>query len=106
MTTAIEIVTYKLKSDITTSQLQSTHDSINQFCTAQEGFIYRSISQDQDNTWFDIVYWQNMECAQKAGEAFMQNPICQTLSKFIDNETVVMRHMEVDSEHLTKSTPQ
>jgi hypothetical protein len=103
MTTTIELVSYKLKSGITTAQLQNTHDSLNSFCSQQEGFIYRSISKDQDNTWFDIVYWQNMECAQKAGEKFMQDEICHTLSELIDENTLVMRHMLADSEMLNST---
>lgn len=98
MTTTIEIVTYKLKTEASTEQLAATHEQVNQFCAAQEGFIYRSISQDENNTWFDIVYWQNMQCAKKAGEAFMQSTVCQQLSPLIDNETLVIRQMLADSE--------
>lgn len=103
MTTAIEVVSYKLNSTSTIEELRATHEQVNNFCEAQEGFIYRSISHDQDNTWFDIVYWQNMECAKKAGEAFMADANCQKLGKLIDNSSLVMRHMQADSEKLNSA---
>ncbi|MGJ8679809.1 hypothetical protein [Paraglaciecola sp.] len=98
MNSTIEIVTYKLKPGIADEQLQNTHSTLNSFCSEQEGFIYRSISQDQENTWFDIVYWKNMECAKKAGDNFMKSKVCQTLNELIDDKTLVMRHMQADSE--------
>lgn len=97
-TTTIEMVTYKLKTDATVKQLQATHEDVNAFCSSQTGFLYRSISRDDNNTWYDIVYWQNMDHAKAAGEAFMASAVCQTLSKIIDSESLVMRHMLADTE--------
>ena len=98
MTTAVEVVSYKLRDGIGKSELTLTHDDINSFCSEQPGFLYRSISHDQNDMWFDIVYWQDIECAKAAGEAFMANEKCQALSKLIDNETLVMRHMLAEAE--------
>ena len=92
-TTTIEMVTYKLKADSSVTQLQATHNEINAFCLSQPGFLYRSISQDESNTWYDIVYWQNMDNAKAAGEAFMATEVCHSLQKIIDGESVTMRHM-------------
>jgi hypothetical protein len=97
-TTTIEMVSYKLKAGVSLEQLKSTHHGVNDFCMAQPGFLYRSISQDDDHTWYDIVYWQDMDCAKTAGDAFMQSSAGQALVSLIDSDTMLMRHMLADSE--------
>lgn len=98
ITTVIEMVTYKLKAGVCVEQLQSTHQGVNEFCMAQPGFLYRSVSQDEEQTWHDIVYWKNMDNARAAGEAFMACSAGQALVELIDNETMQMRHMLADTE--------
>ena len=97
-TTTIEMVTYKLKPNVNIEQLQASHEGVNAFCMAQPGFLYRSVSQDEDNTWHDIVYWKDMHNAKAAGEAFMQSSAGLALVALIDNETMQMRHMLADTE--------
>ena len=97
-TTTIEMVSYRLKAGISIDDLRATHAGINAFCLAQPGFLYRSISQDEHQTWFDVVYWKSMDDANAAGEAFMQNSAGQVLANLIDNNTMQMRHMLADAE--------
>jgi hypothetical protein len=98
ITTVIEMVTYKLKAGVSVEQLQATHSEVNDFCLAQSGFLYRSVSQDEEQTWHDIVYWKNMDNARAAGEAFMACSTGQKLVALIDNESMQMRHMLADTE--------
>ncbi|KXI29367.1 hypothetical protein [Paraglaciecola hydrolytica] len=97
-TTTIEMVSYRLKAGISIEDLRATHSAVNNFCLAQPGFLYRSISQDEHQTWFDVVYWKTMDDAKAAGEAFMQSNIGQILVNLIDNTTMQMRHMLADAE--------
>jgi hypothetical protein len=92
------MVSYRLKAGVSIEDLRATHAGINAFCLAQEGFLYRSVSQDEHQTWFDVVYWKTMEDAQAAGEAFMQNPAGQILASLIDNNSMQMRHMLADAQ--------
>ncbi|WP_340680640.1 hypothetical protein [Paraglaciecola sp.] len=97
-TTTIEMVSYRLKAGVSIAELRATHAGVNAFCLAQPGFLYRSVSQDEHQTWFDLVYWKTMDDANAAGEAFMQNSAGQVLASLIDNNTMQMRHMLEDAQ--------
>ena len=97
-TTTIELVTYRLKAGIEKAQFAATHEAVNTFLTAQPGFIYRSNSEDKDGLIYDIVYWQSMEQALTAGEAFMQHPAGQSLIAVTEENSITMRHMPADTE--------
>ncbi|MDF2180061.1 hypothetical protein P2G88_17535 [Aliiglaciecola sp. CAU 1673] len=96
--TTIEMVSYKLKTDASIAQLRETHEGINAFCRSQPGFIYRSLSKDAEDTWHDIVYWQDMNSAKAAADAFMQNETAQHMLRLLDESTLKMRHMQADTE--------
>ena len=98
MTTTIELVSYRLKDNISKDQLAATHDEVNQFLLKQEGFMYRSCSEDDNGLIYDIVYWQNMETAKAAGEAFMNHPAGQSLIVLCDESSLSMNHMELLTE--------
>ncbi len=102
MTTTIELVRYQLKDGVSATELQATHEGINTFLKQQPGFIYRSNSQDAEGTLYDIVYWQSMEQAQAAGEAFMNSSACAALMTITDESSVNMTHMPVGSEVLNE----
>lgn len=97
-TTAIEIVSYKLNQAVAAEKLEEINQAVNEFLSAQEGFYYRSMSQDETGTYFDIAYWQNMELAKKAADAFCQDTAGKALMAITDMESVKMKHMTAISE--------
>jgi len=98
MTTTIELVSYKLKDGASKADLAATHKGVNAFLQQQPGFIYRSNSEDANGLLYDIVYWQTLEQAQAAGEAFMNSEACHALMAITDETSVTMTHMPVTSE--------
>jgi len=94
----IELVSYKLKADSTKEQLAATHSDVNAFLAEQPGFIHRSLSEDSNGLLYDIVYWQGMENAKNAGEAFMAHKAGQALVALCDENTISMQHMEALTE--------
>ncbi len=94
----IELVTYKLKTDTTKEQLAATHSDVNAFLKKQPGFLYRSLSEDDSGLLYDIVYWQDMETAKNAGEAFMADKAGQALVALTDESSISMRHMDALTE--------
>ena len=98
MTTAFEIVTFSLKSGYSIDDLQPFQEKINQFLKAQDGFYYRSLSQNEQGTLFDIVYWRDMAAAKAAQAAFTEAGLCELFDGFCDMESVAIQHMEVASE--------
>ena len=96
--TVIEMVSYQLKENANKEQLAATHEKVNSFLHTQQGFMYRSLSEDDKGLLFDVVYWQDMATAKAAGDAFMAHPAGQSLMALIDEESVTMRHMPVQTQ--------
>jgi len=102
MSTSIELVTFKLAQGVMPEQLIATNDAMQAFLSQQPGFIYRSLSKDEDGQWFDIVYWSDEASAKTGGEAFMRSAACASLMPLIEGPSVKMRHMDALSEILVK----
>ncbi len=100
-TTTIEMVSFKLNDSATKEQLLATNPEMKTFLNQQPGFLYRSLSCDDQGQWFDVVYWASLEAAQQGGEAFMKSPVCATLMPLIDAPSCKMRHMDALSEVLS-----
>jgi len=97
-TTVVEMVTYNLKPNVTQADFAATHEQVNAWLKQQEGFLYRSVSEDENGLLHDLAFWQDMPTAKAAGDAFMQATEGQALCGLIDMETCHMRHMEVQTE--------
>lgn len=97
-TTVIEMVTYKLLPGATMEQLATTHEKLNEFVLAQDGFYYRSLSQDKDGTLIDLCFWRDMEAAKAASDAFMASDLCKLFDGICDMDGVVVQHMPVLTE--------
>jgi len=100
--TTVEMVSYRLKNNISSEQLAATHAQVNDFLRQQPGFMYRSLSEDDKGLLFDVVYWQNMTSAKNAGEKFMTDPAGQSLIALTDETSITMRHMPVLTETPTE----
>lgn len=94
----IELVTFKTKAGITHEQLEVVASNLADFLKVQPGFLYRSLSSDEDGLWHDIVYWKTMDDAKNANEKFMQLPAGIAIMETIDPESVRMRHMNAINE--------
>lgn len=94
----IELVTFRCKDGVSQDAMATTANAMEAFLHSQNGFIYRSLSRDEDDVWHDIIYWQTQEAAKQAGENFMRDPQCQDMMAHIDSKSVRMRHMQACSE--------
>lgn len=98
MTTAIEVVTFKLLETATKEQLLDTCSEMEQFLRQQDGFYYRSLSQNDEGMWYDIIYWRDQAAAQAGGEAFMASDTCARMMTMIDGPSCILTHMDALSE--------
>lgn len=102
MTTSIEIVTFKLLPQSSKQQLVATNEAMEAFLNEQPGFLYRSLSCDTDETWFDIIYWKDALSAEKAASAFDASSVCQQMMPLVDVESCKKLNMNALSEILSK----
>jgi hypothetical protein len=63
----IELTTFKLKNGIATADfLKSAYQMQQDFLAKQNGFIKRSLTNEGDTLWTDIVYWENVAAQNNA----------------------------------------
>ena len=96
--TVIEMVSYKLKPGVSKQDLAATQDQVNRFLQTLEGFMYRSVAENDSGVLYDVVYWQDMASAKAADEAFMSHAAGKALMEIADEQSVSMSHMTVLSQ--------
>lgn len=91
-TQTIELVLFKIKGDISDSEIISAARKLNEFVEKQPGFISRTLSKAEDGTWKDLVFWTDLESAQKAGEKVMSEAFVADFMGMIDESTMQFLH--------------
>ncbi len=84
-----EIVIYRTKSGVQRIDHLKKSKTISTFLAKQNGFISRQFSQTLDGKWVDIIYWKNLDSAEKAAEVVRSIPECEFFFSDIDQ-----KHME------------
>lgn len=95
MTNVVETVYFKLKDGFTKEDFLSSNDQMNQFLNEQKGLIYRSLCEKDDGAFVDIVYWENIELAKQAQQAFYESELCAKFAECIEEESVQLEHVKV-----------
>lgn len=81
MSDTIELVRFRLQPGLTSADWLKANEKINDWMKAQPGFRFRSVSETDDGEWWDLVYWDNLEAAEAAGQKFGAEmmPVCAPL---------------------------
>jgi hypothetical protein len=91
----VEIVNFSLASGFTEQDFMLSNEKMDLFLKEQAGLLYRSLCKREDDSYVDIVYWENMDKAKMAQQAFYSSPLCQTFAQCIEKESVKLEHVEV-----------
>ena len=91
----IEMVSFELNSVVSDADFLQASQAIDSWVKPQAGFEYRALVKHSDGIWQDLVFWQDMACAEQAGAKFMQaNELAGALA-LITKETVMVKHAPV-----------
>ncbi|AMG29578.1 hypothetical protein AL542_03650 [Grimontia hollisae] len=105
MENVIEIVQFKLKEGTDTAQFLADSEATLSFITKSEGFLYRSLSLNEETLqWTDVTYWKTMENAKAAFDDFMKHEQAQQMVSHIEENSVVMSHGVVKMDAMSKCT--
>lgn len=96
--TVMELVTFKVKASATSAQFAATGAPVNAWVRVQPGFLSRALSQGDDGTWFDVVFWESAATAKAAAQKFMVDLAQSDFMALIDPESVKMTHAQVESQ--------
>ncbi len=100
----LELVSFKTKPGITQEQVIELNKEVMTTVEKFDGFLYRSLAyQEQNQTWLDVVYWQDAASAKAAQEKFMQSKSCQQLMAVVDIESTHMQHADILLSSCTES---
>ncbi|EPJ44987.1 MAG: hypothetical protein OFPII_30710 [Osedax symbiont Rs1] len=100
MNSSLEMVTFKLAANTSAEQLLDTSAAMESFLQRQEGFLYRSLSHDDNDLWYDIIYWKDQHSAKAGGAAFMKSEVCAAMMPLLDQPSCKVIHMDALSEVL------
>ena len=100
MNHTIEIVTFKLNNNEEKSNLLATSPAMDEFLQQQAGFVYRSLSHNEQNLWHDIIYWKDDESAYAGADAFQNSEVGKRMMPLIDGPTCEIVYMHGLSETL------
>jgi hypothetical protein len=91
----VEIAVFKVKDGVKHEQLLSTVDAVSDWAKTQPGFLSRDLtySSEQDS-WIDVIWWENADAARAAAEAAMSSESCAPMFALIDLEGTQMLHGE------------
>ena len=89
----IELVIFKAKREVSSEALKKAAAKTTPVLEKMDGFLGRELSvTENEETWVDIVHWQNMNSANEAAKAFDNEPDCQEFAAMIEEETITMLH--------------
>ncbi len=91
MSDTIELVRFRLQQGQTAADWLKANEKINDWMKAQPGFRFRSLSETDDGEWLDLVYWENAEAANAAGQRFEAEMMSVCASLVAPDSVVVSR---------------
>lgn len=88
----VEVVSFSLAAGGLPSAFLAANEKLNAWLRVQSGFISRTLSLGEDGAWLDVVQWQSMKDAKRAGEKIMSELGDSDCMRMIDPGTVKMSH--------------
>jgi hypothetical protein len=95
MTTAIELVLFRLKPHVSEADFLSVLSATTEWLAHQPGFIMRRHGRGDSGERIDYLEWESMEYAKAAAEKFPAAPEIRAFLDAIDPASILTRHFEV-----------
>ncbi len=93
-TVVTEIVIYNTEAGVQRKDHIKHADAISPILAKLDGFISRQFSQASDGKWVDIVYWKNLDSAEKAAAAVQHIPACTLFFSDMDPKNIQFMHTQ------------
>jgi len=91
----LERVSYQLKAGVNLEEFVKANEAISNWAKTQPGFQYRSLSQQEDGSWLDLVFWQSKEQAEAAMAKSQQEPLFGSFMEYVQEGTIDMGHNKI-----------
>lgn len=90
----VEFVLFKSKPDVSDEAILDVIHATQNVLKAFPGYIRRETLKNGDGQWVDVVYWQNRTDAQKAADAFNNDPSAAAFMEVVEVTSVNLMHMQ------------
>ncbi len=97
MSKVMEIVEYKLKSNVETASFLESSKVIQKWAEKQRGCSSRKMALGDDGVWVEIMFWDNMENAMNAHNRFMADNGKSEFMQMLDPSTLKMAHRVIQN---------
>ncbi len=91
----VELVLFKPKPGYSNDEIQAAAGKLEPILESYEGYIGRKLALSDDGLWMDLLYWTDMENAEKASNQIVNNSIAQEVFALIDESTMTLQHFDV-----------
>ncbi len=88
---------FSLNSAIKRDVFLALSQEMDQLLLTIKGFVYRSVAEQENGEWLDIVYWDSVQSAG-AAEPLMGEKIMDNIMKTIDAKTLNVHQATIVSQ--------
>lgn len=100
MTDVLETVNFKLANGVAIEAFLAANVAMTEWVSRQPGFRYRSLSQFDDGSWIDVVYWASKAEADAADANFKATMMSSDFCMMIDPNSVELRHSAIQAQNM------
>ncbi len=93
----MELVTFKINANCTPEAFAAACEPVNVWVRTQPGFQSRTVSRNQEGTWFDVIFWDSAESANTAAAKIMVELGKSEFMTMIESSSIQMQHPQIVS---------
>jgi len=102
MTDILETVTFKLANGVDQNAFLAANVAMTEWASRQTGFRYRSLSQFDDGSWIDVVYWASKADVEAADVNFKATMMSSDFVMMIDPNSFELRHSTIQAQNMAE----
>ncbi|MEH6442711.1 MAG: hypothetical protein V7784_02340 [Oceanospirillaceae bacterium] len=91
----LEYVTFRAADNVNVDKLARVAVDIDKVLIDYPGFIDRQVSLQEDGTWVEVVYWENIETAKGALDKFLKDPKTAEFLGLVDPKSVTLVYSSI-----------
>lgn len=90
----VELAEGRVKEGVAPQEYLQASDNLMADLRGLDGYIRRELWLGENGQFVDVVYWDNLESAQRAAEIFPSLPGAQPFEALLELSSLSMRHLE------------
>lgn len=92
----IEYVTFKAAEGVSSENLSKAAVAINDnMAKGYPGFVDRYVSLQDDGTWVEVVYWEDLKSAKSGLDKFLKDPVNAEFLGLVNPDSVVLTYSTI-----------